>query len=768
MIRRYAGLALTLLACLFIASVTTAQDIGNPDTVAMVVSVAPQASPAQLQVQLDLYVYSDDVVKAATMGFGWDNPNIQMDSAKDSPVTQTGFDFGRFFFETGDIAVTNANQRFLFGGSRLFGPGVVGDASGRRLWASYYFTLSSWVNTDEINIDTLEFNTGSIFKLVNVNSAGYIPVWEGPLHIVDPDAPVGANLAVAPDSLSFTATEGGVNPSTQSVTVSSGGDPIGFRLSSGAGWLSAIPDTGTTDQVVDVSIDIAGLAAGSYLDSIAVSSDDGLNSPQQLIVSLTVDEPPPLIVVSPTALTYEATEGAFNPPVQQLEITNGGGSVLIPAFANSQAWLTVGPDTGAAPLFADVSVDITGLVAGSYHDTIVITGETATNSPVAVPVTLILSPPKVLVVTPATLSFSAVAGGANPDSQLFSVEEQDGVRITIMASESSSWMSLDHDIGFTPDSYAVLIDIAGLVPGTYVDSATITASEAGNSPQHVAVVLEVIEDVNTPPVLAPIADITIGECDRIELTITALDVDNDPLTIWVDSLVSNMQLFDSGNGTALFSFDPNLSQAGFYSLTAYSSDGRDTVSTSFTITVTDCVPTEALVLVEPNPMSVVLMQAIDPITAKTLLGNFTDGHIVADIDPASLLINGTIVPDSTDLLDSHPEFAGKVSRMYSLIDYYMMDLGPVYDTTFHPVIVTGRFADSVEFTVSGEIAVIGKLRGDFNLDGSVDIEDISLVVELLFQGGRAPSDPTVVDMDESGSIDVVDLMRLVERVFGSA
>ena len=99
-------------------------DPGIPDTVAMVVSVCPDANASQLKVQLDLYVYNDSVIVSGTAGFSWDNPNLQMDSAKPSALTDTSFDLVLTFYEGGDINLTNTNQRFLFGGAKMWKNGV--------------------------------------------------------------------------------------------------------------------------------------------------------------------------------------------------------------------------------------------------------------------------------------------------------------------------------------------------------------------------------------------------------------------------------------------------------------------------------------------------------------------------------------------------------------------------------------------------------------------------------------------------------------------
>ncbi len=60
--------------------------------------------------------------------------------------------------------------------------------------------------------------------------------------------------------------------------------------------------------------------------------------------------------------------------------------------ATGGAWLSVSPSAGTTPGGATMSVNPAGLPAGTYQGTVTITVAGATNSPVAMPVTLIVTP----------------------------------------------------------------------------------------------------------------------------------------------------------------------------------------------------------------------------------------------------------------------------------------------------------------------------------------------------------------------------------------
>lgn len=105
---------------------------------------------------------------------------------------------------------------------------------------------------------------------------------------------VQATIAYSPSSLTFTATEG-ANPSNQTLSVANaGGGTLNWSVSGDAAWLSVSPASGSSTGEVDgvvVSVNAAGLKAGSYSASITVSGGANI-TPQTVSVNLTISPPP--------------------------------------------------------------------------------------------------------------------------------------------------------------------------------------------------------------------------------------------------------------------------------------------------------------------------------------------------------------------------------------------------------------------------------------------------------------------------------------------
>jgi hypothetical protein len=344
-----------------------------------------------------------------------------------------------------------------------------------------------------VSVDTAGLAAGTHTATVTVTSAGtsgspkQIPV----TLTVDPP-PATPALSVTPSTLSFSAVAGGADPAAKTFSVTNTGTgSLSFTTSDDAPWLSATPTSGTAPQDVTVSVDTAGLAAGTYTGKVTVTAAGAAGSPKDVTVTLVVN-PGPTLAVSPASLSFSAVAGGANPAGKTLTATNSGAGGSLPVDASDDApWLSVTPASGATPQTLSVAVDTAGLAAGTYTGKVTVTSAGAAASPRDVTVTLVVDPSPALAVAPASLAFSGTAGGANPAAKTLSLTNAGGGSLSFTAADDASWLTVTPASGSAPQTLTVSASLTGLAAGTYTGNVIVTAAGVQGSPKTVPVTLTV-------------------------------------------------------------------------------------------------------------------------------------------------------------------------------------------------------------------------------------------------------------------------------------
>ena len=100
--------------------------------------------------------------------------------------------------------------------------------------------------------------------------------------------------------------------------------------------------------------------------------------------------PEPMIALDQPSLQFTCEENGIAPLEQALTIRNTGTGVLQWSIENQSAWLDYTPKSGSDSTIITVFADPTGLTAGDYSDTLVVTANGAANSPQKIPVQLVI------------------------------------------------------------------------------------------------------------------------------------------------------------------------------------------------------------------------------------------------------------------------------------------------------------------------------------------------------------------------------------------
>lgn len=197
----------------------------------------------------------------------------------------------------------------------------------------------------------------------------------------------------------------------------------------------------------------------------------------------------PALEVAPPSLTFNATVGGANPATQAVTVTNGGGGTFTWSATDNRTWLSVSPASGAPGASFTVSVNTTGLAAGSHPATITVTAAGATGSPATIPVTLDLVAGPVLSVTPAAMTFNAAPGGALPPSQPLSISNAGGGTLSWTVSDNATWLALSPGSGTNAGTVTVSVTSTGMPAGSYPATITVAAGSAEGAPASIPVTL---------------------------------------------------------------------------------------------------------------------------------------------------------------------------------------------------------------------------------------------------------------------------------------
>jgi hypothetical protein len=204
-----------------------------------------------------------------------------------------------------------------------------------------------------------------------------------------------------------------------------------------------------------------------------------------------------------------------------------------------------------------------------------------------------------------------------------------------------------------------------------------------------------------------------------------------------------------------------------------------TVSTVQVGSTMDCVghsfggvsfPMEApslssLVDILPDPMYVYDSYIIDPPPGYAYVGNLSGGYTVNQINPASVLINGSVVPTSTAILPSYPGFTGPVLELTFVLRQFVPPYEPVWDQQTVNYTITGQIMGGPPFSGTGSLQMIGHLTGDADGNHVINISDALYIAAFIFENGPEPYVYEVGDVDCNGLINVSDVVYLIAYIF---
>ena len=421
------------------------------------------------------------------MGF-----TVAMLAACDRDATNTGVDFG-VTPSAATIKVTETQQFTAV------------SAPGRVVWDS-----------DDPSVAEVVPETG-FATAVGRGSATIRAFAGGQIATATLVAEVDPFIQLSAPTAEFAVTLGQGDPPPQSIAVTNGGDgsltglalgSVSYGASEPEGWLLASLSGSTAPATLSLTASVGGLPRGVYTAVVPVSSDNGTNSPQNVVVTLRV-QAPPLIEVDPESVGFAGI------PDQMLNrsvaVTNGGDLPLEGLSASisyasgpSTGWLSLALSQTSAPATLDLTANTSGLAVATYTANVTITSSSGTPAKV-VPITLVVSPGPSIVLNRSSVTFNATLGFASPPGQSVSISNGGGGTLSGLAvgtitysGGASGWLSATLSGTTAPTNLNLSVNSTSLGIGSYTATLSLTSPVASNSPRSLTVRL----NVGPPPVLS--------------------------------------------------------------------------------------------------------------------------------------------------------------------------------------------------------------------------------------------------------------------------
>ena len=341
---------------------------------------------------------------------------------------------------------------------------AAGSGSGTVAWSRNTTGLAVGTYVDTITVSTAVTAAVMVFDTLKITAAT-IPV----------------TVAISPAARSVSTVQGGVAPGDNATVTLAGTNALSTAWSATKKktWLTLTAASGTGSGTVAWTRNATGLAVGTYVDTITVST--AVTAPVTLFDTLRITAAaiPVTITVSPAVRGASVPQGTAAPGDNSF-ITLAGTNASTTAWTASKksAWLTLTIPNGIGTGNVAWTRNSTGLAVGTYVDTITIA--TAVTASVTVIDTLKITAgaiPVTITVSPAVRSASVQQGGLAPgDNSFITLAGTNASSTAWTATKKKAWLTLTIPNGTGTGNVAWTRNATGLAVGTYVDTITIATA----------------------------------------------------------------------------------------------------------------------------------------------------------------------------------------------------------------------------------------------------------------------------------------------------
>ncbi len=294
----------------------------------------------------------------------------------------------------------------------------------------------------------------------------------------------GTGTVAAPAALTFVYPTMGNGAFPFQTIVINGDNPSVVQSSRGSFPCGVGITYALTGNTVLVGMSGSGFQIGNaYSGSITVSSSLGT---QTVPIAVTTFGGATL-VASPGTITCQPSQGFCPSNLLTLQMSDNSTRSL--TVTSPVSWIHLSPAGcgGATPATCTVTLDPNGLASGINNAILTATAVGATNGPVSIPVSVLVS--GALSFSTNSVSFTTASTSQQSVTVSAATATDFGITYGVTTPQGGSWLSAAASSTTTPATISVTVAPAGLNPGQYTGYITLTAT--GAPPQTIAVNLTV-------------------------------------------------------------------------------------------------------------------------------------------------------------------------------------------------------------------------------------------------------------------------------------
>jgi hypothetical protein len=292
-----------------------------------------------------------------------------------------------------------------------------------------------------------------------------------------------AHLQIAQTSLNMGSGDPTTNSSKVITLTNLGSGKISWQSNVSQSWLQVSPAKGTissgTDTQVNVVANRANMQPGTYSTTLNIASSAGnIALPVSMqVTQLQQVSQQAILQLSPAVLTFSGNAS------RNVTISNPGSLSLRWSAASNVSWLSLSAGSGSVPSSGSSSIAVTAhtknLSAGTYTGMITLNGQSSgpvRDSSQTISVSLVVAPNCSLQLSPGALSYTSTNQQSAPSDQTITIDTAQGCSSNKWSAHSDpKWLTISTTSGTTPATTTVSVNPAGLKPGTYNGSITISS-----------------------------------------------------------------------------------------------------------------------------------------------------------------------------------------------------------------------------------------------------------------------------------------------------